>query len=748
MAKITKQIDLQFTAKGLADIQKELNKIIPALPKGKKGKQPGFDIQNMATVLSDQFQKAGGQFDEVSTQQFLKDYMELVRRLDELKTRLVGNLTPELKKQRDQLIENQKIAEDLLQKQKEDIKVSEKAASASGMSKEFSSAVVDESGLTDFKSMRGQKISIYDTIISNRDKLAPILDEINAKFKDSTLEQDKLNLAKDEELKKHNVNLQYSEAELQVEKANTLESLAQVKIAEQINKTKELENKIPDLESKVEESGKNIEVFDEKNLKSGNQQIQGLINSITQLVNVLKTDYKNAISQAIKDDKEHTQTQKQLKPVVEKTASSFGNATKNIINYSLIFNTLKRIYRETIRTIKELDKSLTDMAIVTEMSRKEAWRLVPALQKLGTQTGMTMTEVAALTTEYLKQGKTLKDSLLLTEVAAKAAKIAGISASDSVKYLTSAINGFSLAAEDAMMVSDKFAALAAASATDYEQLAIGMSKFASQAKIAGLSMDFALGMLAKGIETTQEAPESIGTALKTVLARMRELTDYGKTLEDGMDLNRVETSLRQIGIRIRDTNGQFRDMEGVLREVGARWETLNTNQQASVAVSMAGTRQQSRLIAMFNDFGRTLELVEESENSAGATAIQHAEYMEGMQAALTNLTNSWQKFITTITDSDVIIAAVKGITSVIEFISNSLDKMSISGKNAMIAIGLLVLALKAKNIVTKIGLALGILENKQLIKNTILRWKENIAVISGNASLMAQNKTVMSGLRY
>ena len=253
---------------------------------------------------------------------------------------------------------------------------------------------------------------------------------------------------------------------------------------------------------------------------------------------------------------------------------------------------------------------------------------------------MTTTEIANLSTVYFRQGRALKDVMELTKVAAKAAKIAGISAEESANYLTAAINGFGLAAREAEAMSDKFAALAASSASSYEELAVGLSKFASQANLAGLSVDFALGLLAKGVETTREAPESIGTALKTVLARMRELTDLGKTMEDGMDVNRVDTALRQIGVSLRNASGEFRDMESVLTEVGLKWDTLTSNQQANVAVSLAGTRQQSRLIAMFQDFDRTLDLVNVSLESEGAMLAQHSNYMDGMEASMTGLTTA------------------------------------------------------------------------------------------------------------
>ena len=129
---------------------------------------------------------------------------------------------------------------------------------------------------------------------------------------------------------------------------------------------------------------------------------------------------------------------------------------------------------------------------------KETWDLLGTFQDLAKETGFATTEIAKLSTVYFRQGRELKDVIELTRVAAKAARVAGISAQESADYLTSAINGFGLAAEKALEVSDKFAALAATSASSYQELAVGLSKFAAQANIAGLSIDFALGMLAKG----------------------------------------------------------------------------------------------------------------------------------------------------------------------------------------------------------------------------------------------------------
>ena len=213
---------------------------------------------------------------------------------------------------------------------------------------------------------------------------------------------------------------------------------------------------------------------------------------------------------------------------------------------------------------------MTDQAMVTGKTRKEVYNLLRQYQVLAKELGSTSKEVAGVATEYLRQGKTVSESLELTQAAISAAKVASISASDSINYLTTALNGFQLASDQAMKVSDKFAAIAATSATNYEELAVALSKVASQANLAGMSIDYTTALLAKGIETTREAPETIGTALKTVIARMREMTDYGTTLEGDTDVNNVETQLAYVGIALKDANGELRSTQDVLDDLGKK----------------------------------------------------------------------------------------------------------------------------------------------------------------------------------
>lgn len=307
--------------------------------------------------------------------------------------------------------------------------------------------------------------------------------------------------------------------------------------------------------------------------------------------------------------------------------------------------------------------------------------------------GSTTTEIAKLSVFFFRQGLAQKDALIMTEVAATAAKVASIDATESANFLTSAINGFGLASSDAMKVSDKFAALGAASASSYEELAVALSKVAPVAKVAGVGIDQMMGFLAKGVETTREAPENIGTAFKTVFARMTQLTDFGKTLEDNTSVNTVEEALALANVALRDSQGTFRNMGDVITELGLKFDGLDRNTQSYIATALAGTRQQSRLLAVLQDFGRTQELVDVSTNSAGATMRQHAAFARSMEAAMNNLTTSFQMLITKISDSQTIIDFVNMLARSIDVVGSVMGFMVNATDSAIANIGIFVTSL-------------------------------------------------------
>jgi TP901 family phage tail tape measure protein len=472
---------------------------------------------------------------------------------------------------------------------------------------------------------------------------------------------------------------------------------------------------------------KQVEVkLEERKKKLGEESnnVSRKILEINKMVNALKAAGINLTAEQIKQLEKLNKTQKvsidggdrESKGLIQRAGATFS--------YGLIIGQLRKVYRDTLRTVLELDKAMTEAAIVTDMNRQEAYKLLGTYQALARETGLATSQVSGIVVEFLKQGRSMSEAIELARVAAMSAKVAGIDARDAVNYLTAAVNGFQLAASQAGDIADKFAAISAASATDFNELAIAMSKVAPVAYTAGVGVDFMMGVLAKGLETTREAPENIGTAFKTIFARMREVTDIGKATEDGMSLNRVEKALESIGVPLRDVSGQFRNLEDVLIDVGDKWDTLTTIEQAYIATSLAGTRQQPRLLAIFNDFARTKELIQLSSDATGQLAFQHMEYMEGAEAALAQLKTAWEGFVMSFTDNELVILGIELLTVAVNTLTGAFNFLGGSTFKMIAGIALVSLMYAKQIPALAMNTKLAILRNAVASKQIILTVKQ------------------------
>ena len=445
--------------------------------------------------------------------------------------------------------------------------------------------------------------------------------------------------------------------------------------------------------------------------------------------NAIDVDKTTSLDVSTAQTNQNIQAITNLSSSINKQQSVLRKAAKAFTIYSTIVRIAKSALREAAATITELDKSLTEQARVTGRTRDQAYSLLTTYQNMAQVVGATTKEVAEASSEFIKQGKSIQDALTLSKAAVSAAKVAGISVGDSINYLTTALNGFKLSAEEARKVSDKFAAVASASASGYNEIAIALSKVASQANLAGRSIDYTTALLTTGLEVTREAPETMGTALKTIVARRREISDYGKTLEDDIDLNNVQTQLSYIGIQLTNQQGELRSTQDVLDELGKKWATLNSNQQAAVAKALAGTRQQSRLIAMMDNYERVEELQQISERSAGATAAQLTKYREGLEASRNNLKVAWEKIVESFTNSDFLIGLIHSATTLLDIFNKLTQNEFVKGV-----------------IFTTVGVALANVIAKKKITNDLAReeaeleTQQRIKAIEGQQELIKKQK--------
>lgn len=194
--------------------------------------------------------------------------------------------------------------------------------------------------------------------------------------------------------------------------------------------------------------------------------------------------------------------------------------------------------QEMVQNTYDVDSAMTNLQMATGVSNDKAKELMKTYSDMGHQLKATGTDVAASSTEWMKQGQSVEKSNKLAESSIKLSKVGELSSENATKYLTSARKGYGItSAEDTLKIVDKMSSVDMASATDVGGLAEGMSEVATNANLAGVSMDKLLGYLATIGETTQEGMSSVGTGLNAIFSRMgniklARLKDYQNNGED------------------------------------------------------------------------------------------------------------------------------------------------------------------------------------------------------------------------
>jgi TP901 family phage tail tape measure protein len=366
----------------------------------------------------------------------------------------------------------------------------------------------------------------------------------------------------------------------------------------------------------------------------------------------------NAAADQLEREKESARTLKEV-------LAQFGI----VISAAGIANYFKELAKSSFEFYKSLDYALNQIYIVSDLSSKAVDSLKTNFIGMARETGMALDDITTAAVLFYQQGLNTDEVMEMTEVTAQFAKVAGIDATDAADKLTAAVNGYCLSAEDAASVADKFNKVAAASAADINELSTAFSKAAAQANQAGVSMDNYLAYIATMEEATREAPENLGTSLKTIFSRMQQIKT-GENTEDNTDVNNVETALKSVGIALRDTEGQLRDLEDIFDELGPKWQSLDRNTQAYLGTIIAGTRQQSRFITLMQNWDRVLELSEESANSAGQQALMHAKAMESIESKVQQLQVAWQEFISNLADSSIFKGIITTLTTFLDKVNS------------------------------------------------------------------------------
>ena len=425
-------------------------------------------------------------------------------------------------------------------------------------------------------------------------------------------------------------------------------------------------------------------------------------------------------------------TKTQIKET-NKLLDDMGQTLTNTIKWGLsssAWNTVTGSFQKAYSYVQNLDKSLNNIRIVSSKSADDMERFAIQANRAAKNLGATTLDYTNAALIYYQQGLSEKQVQERTNTTLKMANVLGTNAKEVSDYMTAIWNNFDDGSKSLEYYADVLAKLGAATASSAEEISTGLEKFAAIADTVGLSYEYATAALTTVTATTRQSAEVVGTAFKTLFARIQDL-ELGETLDDGTTLGKYSEALSKVGINIMDSNGNLKDMNNILDEMGAKWDQLSKAQQVSLAQTVAGTRQYTQLVALMDNWEAFEQNLNYASNATGELNKQQSIYLESTQAHLDKLSASAERLYKNLIDSeglndliDVFSGLVTGASEYVEAIGGS--------RSAMLQLG---------SIATKV-FGRGISQSVASLVTNLKKSKEAAEDFNAQAKLIQQFKGV------
>ena len=429
---------------------------------------------------------------------------------------------------------------------------------------------------------------------------------------------------------------------------------------------------------------------------------------------------------------------KQTNKLLDEFATTMKNTVRWQFSSSMLHGFMGAV-SGALGYAKDLDKSLNDIRIVTGYNTDQMSKFAEEASRAAKALSSTTTDYTNASLIYYQQGLGEDEIAKRTEVTMKIANAAGVSAQTVSDQMTAVWNNFDDGSKSLEYYADVMTALGAATASSTDEISAGLNKFAAVAETVGLSYEYATAALATVTSTTRESADVVGTAFKTLFARIQGL-NLGETLEDGTTLNKYSAALAKVGIDIKDTNGEMKDMNTILDEMGTKWNTLAKDQQTALAQTVAGVRQYTQLVALMDNWDFFKENVKTAETATGTLQKQADIYAESWEASSKRVKAAAQGIYDKLIDEDFFIGVNNVLEGTLTQVGNLIDGLG-GLPGVLSVVSTLMLKAFGKDISESIG---RVIYN---IKLTSEAGRQEIQKLRKDASQQMSDMTANDGTR-
>ena len=377
---------------------------------------------------------------------------------------------------------------------------------------------------------------------------------------------------------------------------------------------------------------------------------------------------------------------RRMNATLKELGTTFANTAKWQIS-SMGIHAITGAIEGAIGYAKDLNRALNDIRIVTGKTTEQMASFANVAADAARRLNTTTTAYSEAALIFFQQGLEGDAVTERADTVIKLANVTGESAQLVSDQMTAIWNNFYDGSKSLEYYADALTRLGADTAASTDEITEGMEKFAAVAKTVGLSYEYAAAATATVVAETRQSADVVGTAFKTIFARMEGLS-LGETLDDGTTLNKYSEALKSVGVSIKDSNGELKDMDTILDELGSRWNMLSKDTQVALAQSVGGLRQYNQFIALMDNWDKVKVNVDVAFDAEGSLNEQQRIWEESWEGASKRVQQRKNEIFTQILNDESVVGITNSLADMIEVIGNVIDSMGGIGPMLLMIAGI------------------------------------------------------------
>ena len=347
------------------------------------------------------------------------------------------------------------------------------------------------------------------------------------------------------------------------------------------------------------------------------------------------------VSKELKDYSNNTnKASQETKTFGQSLSDAFSRLAKYTVAM-LPIQMMRKGIQEAITTVKEFDSALIEFKKVSDLAEDSLTNYVSKLAEMGELTGSTMQGMVEASTQFRKSGFNDEDSATLASIAEEFRNVADgeVSAADSASFIISQMKAFNIEAQNAEHIIDAVNNVSNHFAVSRADLSENIGKVSAALAVNGTKFEEVLGMMTAVTEITRNA-STASRGLSMISSRLVQVLD--DTSSTGKKLVKIYNDL---GISLKDENGQMRGTYDILKDLASQWNTLSSDQQKYIALTSAGARQTQNFVALMENFNQAIKATEMAYDSSGSAAEENARVMDSVEKKIEILKSQFQQLV-------------------------------------------------------------------------------------------------------